>query len=503
MQLASTSLTLASLGWCARSFEPETTTDDLIRHLSVIDTDALAPFSQLALREAGQELLEAIADVDDEEADEWLSCIGHTLPDQPAMARLDALLGGTPEEWRSLLDAEDADERGIIVAARLIVWLRQYAPESMEPPSFEHLLAFGWPAPGCKEARVSFYRAYCLSLHDLVRDVMDELEPVLLGARLESQEWFNWLGMEAGLPPSELPSSEFSRRKRRFPTPMVVAIAAAVIGIVWWLISKPHQKQARVTEPNKPTQPSAAVTSPTPAPAPVVTLSGTPSPGIPSESLAPPPDTVTRARLLLTKAKQELDRGFPEAADVDAQIAQELLEGLLPTHDIKVGDALKELADYWESRERWTDATRLLQRAVQSYEGTPSENAGPQLDAVNRWAGALRKTGRLTEAEKLYRTLLLAYEGTGPSMEVDEATVAHNLANALVDKGRFSEARGLYERALSLLANHWQTEDEAQRLAGIMGLNYQHCLVALGFPEKEALAKSRRLLKLASPSGAR
>jgi tetratricopeptide (TPR) repeat protein len=140
---------------------------------------------------------------------------------------------------------------------------------------------------------------------------------------------------------------------------------------------------------------------------------------------------------------------------------------------------------------------------VQCFEKTPAENAGPQLEAVNRWAGALRKTGRLTEAEKLYRKLLQAYEGTGPALEVDAATVAHNLANALVDSGRFSEARGLYERALSLLANHWPTEDEAQRLAGIMGQNYQHCLVALGFPEKEALAQTRRLLKLPSSTKGR
>jgi hypothetical protein len=84
---------------------------------------------------------------------------------------------------------------------------------------------------------------------------------------------------------------------------------------------------------------------------------------------------------------------------------------------------------------------------------------------------------------------------------VDAATVAHNLANALVDGRRFADARGYYERALSLLADHWPTEDEAQRLAVVMGQNYQHCLIELGFPEKEALAQTRRMLKLPSSAG--
>jgi tetratricopeptide (TPR) repeat protein len=492
MAPASASLALASLGWCARELAPETTTDDLIRRLSVLDTEALAPVSQLALREAGQELLEAVANTDDDSAQDWLAQVGRALPDKQSLQRLDALLGGLPEEWRSLLDAEDGEERSIVVAARLIVWLRQVAPEAIEPHSLERLLAFGWAAPGCTEITVNFYKAYCLALHDRVLRAVKVLDPVLLGARLEAKEWYDWLGREAGLPPIQ----DDETRRISLGSPTIAAVAAVAIAGIWWLASRPEKPRPKTVQPTV-VEPSAAAT-------PTVTLASTPIPNEAAEpATTPRPDPLTQARLLITKAKKSLAAGQEEEADSDARSAQDLLEDLPPVRDVNVAEALKELAEHWEARGRWTDAGRVLQKAVRSYEGTPAENAGPQLDAVNRWAGALRKTGRLTEAEKLYRTLLQAYEGTGPALEVDAATVAHNLANALVDSGRFADARGFYERALSMLANHWATEDEAHRLAGIMGKNYQHCLAELGFPDEQALAQTRKLLKLPPPTTGR
>jgi tetratricopeptide (TPR) repeat protein len=481
---------------------PETTTDDLIRRLSVLDSDELAPFSQMALREAGQELVEAIADADDEGVTEWLAQVGKMLRGQRALSRLDAVLGGTPEEWRDLLDAEDADERSVIVAARLMVWLRESAPSQAEPPSLERLLALGWTPPGCSEFRTTFYRAYCLSLHDGVRRAIKELEPVLLAARLEPLQWYEWLGLEAGLPPLQMTEA----RKPVFGVRTIAAVAAALVAAIWWLVAGPHRDHTPRTgstpshgagaaisaTPEAPSGNANGATGPTGATSDASIAGATPGATPPT----PPPDPISHARMLLAKAKKAVEEANTAGADSDASNAQELLEALLPAHDPEIGEALKELAQHWETRERWPEAARVLQKAVQAYEGTPAENAGPQLEAVNRWAGALRKTGRLTEAEKLYRTLLQAYEGTGPALEVDAATVAHNLANALVDSGRFADARGYYERALTLLADHWPTEDEAQRLAGIMGQNYQHCLVALGIPDDEALAHTRKLLKL-------
>jgi tetratricopeptide (TPR) repeat protein len=470
MSAPNLSLAHASLGWCVRAVAAETLTEDIVRRLEVLDFELLGGISRAALRQAGRALLTAVAQSPDE-ADAWLAQLGQKLSDDKSLRDLDARLGGTREDWPVLLEAESSDDRSVVVSARLMTWLRKKT-SAAEPAVLEKLLALGWVEGRRSERPVTFYQAYCRALREEVRRHARPLEPVLLGARLEPEQWLHWLGQETGLPPGTVAPRWWQRLP---PTALVAAIVLTLVAIgLVLLIRQPGQK------------PAANAATPVPAPQP------TPPPALEE----PPPDPIEFAEALLDETKIARAAGRLEAADATARQAQEILEKLLPASDARLADALENLATHWEARDQWPEAARAHQNAVKAYEGTAAENTAPQLHAVNRLAGAFRRVGRRAEAEKLYRTLLRAYESAGPALEVDAATVAHNLANALVDGQRLAEARGFYERALALLADHWPTEENAQQLAGIMARNYQQCLFALGLSETEAQEHTRRLLKL-------
>jgi tetratricopeptide (TPR) repeat protein len=472
MSAPNLSLAHASLGWCARALAAEAVTEEIVRRLEALDFEVLGGISRAALRQAGRALLTAVAQSPDE-ADAWLAQVGQKLAEEKSLRELDARLGGTREDWPALLEAEAPDDRSVVVSARLMTWLRKKTTAA-EPAVLEKLLALGWAESRRSERRVTFYQAYCRALREEVRRSVRPLEPVLLGARLEPEQWLRWLDQETGLPPGTAAPQWWQRlppASLAVGAAIVLALAATVLVL---LLRQPGRKAAA-----KPVV-AAPMATPTPAAA----------------SDEPPPDPIEFAEALLEETKIARSAGRLEAADATARQAQELLEKLLPASDARLADALENLATHWEARDQWPEAARAHQNAVKAYEGTPAENTSPQLNAVNRLAGAFRRVGRRAEAEKLYRTLLRAYESAGPALEVDAATVAHNLANALVDGQRLAEARGFYERALALLADHWPTEENAQQLAGIMARNYQQCLFALGLSETEAQEHTRRLLKL-------
>jgi len=464
----------------------ESTTEEIVRRLEALDFEALGAISRIALREAGRALLAAAAQLPDE-ADDWLARIGRTLPEESELRMLDARLGGTREEWPALLEAETSDDRSVVVSARLMIWLGKKAGGVPGPADLEKLLALGWPESRRSERRVTFYQAYCRALRDEVRREIRHLEPVLLGARLEPAQWLGWLDHEADLPAGVAEAPWW----QRVPPTTLASAAAIVLTAIIAIFALPERAPRTTAQPTPPRNTETAVAPQLPIP------SATPAPIVPGS----PPDPIEFAETLLDETRLARAAGRFEAADASARDAQEMLEKLLPSQDARLADALENLATHWEARDKWPEAARTHQNAVKAYEKTVAENTAPQLNAVNRLAGAFRRVGRRAEAERLYRTLLQAYEGAGPALEVDAATVAHNLANALVDGGRADEARGFYERALSLLADHWPTEENAQQLAGIMARNYQQCLFALGLSESEAQTHTRRLLKLPKGGG--
>jgi tetratricopeptide (TPR) repeat protein len=486
------SLAFASAGWCVRALEPATPASEVARRLEALEGASLARCSRAAVREAALELLAALAS---EASPEWLGKVTPALTEEAALPALDNLLGGNIEDRISLMETDAAEDRAVVVAARLVIWLRARASGVPGPQDLDRLLAFGWLETGDPPRSVTFYQAYCRGLQREVLSHTVPLTPVLLPMKVTPRDWARWLASEAGLPPDE--PRKFLELLRWHP-PTVAAVTAAVIALVAFLAwhSRGQHEAGKTSQASTP----APIATP-----PVVDPGGnapvaqaTPAPVIPPEAPAftPPRDPVDRAHLLMDDAEKALAENRHDDGDAAARTAQEILEEVMTTRNARIGDELSRVGIYWDTRERWTEAVRVHERAVKCYEKTPAENSAPQLDAVNRWASALRQVGRFTEAERLYRTLLQAYEGTGPALEVDAATVAHNLANVLVNSGRRKEARIFYEKALILMATHWSSDEEASKLAGTMGQNYQRCLISLGFTEDLALSETRRMLRL-------
>ncbi len=183
-----------------------------------------------------------------------------------------------------------------------------------------------------------------------------------------------------------------------------------------------------------------------------------------------------------------------DEADASIERAQALVEELLPTRDPETALGIEMVADYWASRERWPLAARLYQKAVQTYEGTKSENSLGQLSAINRLAGALRQVGDLKGAEQLYRQLAKAFAGGGSAVATDAASAAHNLANLLLVTNRAGEARGYYEEAFAWLTKAPASDEHAKRMGTLMQANYERCLGAIGLPPEEIRERVRKAM---------
>ena len=195
----------------------------------------------------------------------------------------------------------------------------------------------------------------------------------------------------------------------------------------------------------------------------------------------------------MAAAESTLGSENHEAGDRSARSAQDILSVRTPLKDAQLAEHLIRVGQYWERREDWAEAARLYQRAVKAYEKTPAENANPQLQAVSRWASALRHAGRNTEAERLYRMLLQAYEGMGVELRPDMATVAHNLGNVLFATGRLRDSRESYGLALKLVADR-QDDPSVQPLIERFKQSYIESLRKLGVSEVQIEADLRQTL---------
>jgi hypothetical protein len=508
------SLAELTLDWCASevlgpsaSWRPKKTV------AWEVERDALGKASRDASRAAGVALLQAAAaelDADDMAA---LGKIAGVIEDDNAAASLEGRLGGGKH------GAGSPRERRQFVGKQFKEWLEEQLGAGL-PPKVQAWLARGWPDPRTRGGIMTFYQAFCGALQRAVRQNQSTWDDRMKHARLDAATWRQWLIREAD------PGSQALRRSTAKKTAKVFAIlltfAALAGGAAWYWWSEisarlqaldqvpgvntsalppsPHQGEVTTPVPGSTPAPKKAQKIMPKATAPNLRDAPEELPRV-SVRPAPPaerPDPWAEAARHMDEAERTLGSANPGAGDVSARSALDILSAHTPPNGAPLAESFTRVAQYWERRDDWAEAARVHQRAVKAYEKTPAENADPQLQEVNRWAAALRRTGRNTEAERLYRMLLQAYEGLGPELRPEMASVAHHLGNLLSASDRPRDAREYYAQALSLLADR-QSDSRVEPLLRTFKDSYQQCLRKLGISEPQIDADLLEILDARNP----
>jgi hypothetical protein len=506
------SLAELTLGWCAA----ETRADgapSITQNTEASKT--LRAASLAASKAAGVALLQAAAaELDGAESGD-LGKIAAAIDDDAAMAKLEERIG----HHASRMHSSPQRESGALVERSFGEWLTEQVGVGCLSPKIRGWLHRGWPDARTRGGVTTFYQAFCSALQRAVRQNQESWDKFLAQSGLNATTWRQWLIRE-----SEGGSRPASRRKARGRTRtavMTLILVALMAAAAWsWreeIVSRLGLNlPALARNPEVPATPPKLVAfrSTIPAPAPIPEVLKEPAPPVPTAPPDPPPPTqstalprvslspgdskpspLAEARKLMDDAERMLDSPDTDKGDLSARSAQDILTVLAPTKNADLAEALSRVAQYWERRDDWAEAARLYQRAVKAYERTPAENADPQLQMVNRWAGALRQTGRNTEAENLYRMLVQAYEGLGSDLQPELATVAHSLAQVLAATGKLRDARDYYAQALRIMASR-PADPRLERFKE----SFAECLRKLGISEPQIEADTRQILDPKRPA---
>jgi len=478
------------------------------------ERDALGKASRDASRAAGVALLQAAAAELDPEDIAALGNIASVIEDDTAAASLEGRLGSEKQ------GAGSTRERRQFVGQQFKEWLEEQLGAAGVPSKVQAWLARGWPDPRTRGGIMTFYQAFCGALQRAVRQEQSTWDDRMKNMGLDAATWRQWLIREADPGIQGLRRSTAKKAAKVFAVILVFATIVGGAAWYWWseisarlraldqppgvntsaLTPSPHQSEVTAPVPDSTPAPKKTqlimpkATAPNLRDAPEELPRVSVRPASPAEH----PDPLAEAARHMDEAERTLGSANPEAGDVSARSALDILSAHSPPNGAPLAEGFTRVAQYWERRNDWAEAARVHQRAVKAYEKTPAENADPQLQEVNRWAAALRHTGRNTEAERLYRMLLQAYEGLSPALRPEMASVAHNLGNLLSSSDRLRDAREYYAQALTLLADR-QSDPRVEPLLSSFKDSYQQCLRKLGISETQLDADLREILDAKNP----
>jgi tetratricopeptide (TPR) repeat protein len=522
------SLAELTLRWCAGEVAAG-------RELNISqkEREALTRTSREAAKASGVALLQAAAAELNTADNITLGVVAAVIEDDDAMADLEDKLATHSQP------ASSPRERAEMVGHHFKEWMMQQVGSEI-PDKMQGWLQRGWPDLRARGGVMTFYQAFCSALQRTVRQDQSSWNEHLKNTGVQAVTWRQWLIREAD---AGVQAASRASGKKAVKVLAVLAMIAAIAGGAawyWWSEIEGRVRALKAQEEAATVNPEATGPSPEqaddissvrpPTPEPKTTQQPTPpkvdtapafratplplppepgspaTPGASAESVPARtseqlprvnvrPDPLAEAARLMTEAESTLASEDHSAGDRSARSAQDILSVRLPSNDPQLAEALIRVAQYWERRDDWAEAARLYQFAVKAYEKTPAENTNPQLQAVSRWASALRHSGRNTEAERLYRMLLQAYEGMGTELRPEMASVAHNLGNVLFATGRLRDARESYALALKLMVDQ-QSVPSAEPALTRFKESYAECLKKLGVSEPQIEADIRRTLGL-------
>lgn len=476
-------------------------------HTSQKEREALAKVGRDSTRAAGVALLQAAAAEAKARDSINLGVLAAVIEDDDAMTSLEERLATNPQPLGS------PQERAAFVGQQFKDWIEDQAGDEI-PEKMRGWLQRGWPDPRTRGGVMTFYQAFCGALQRTVRQDQASWDELLKSTGITAATWRQWLIREADTGANAQPRRTAKKAMRVLVTLVILFGGAGAAGWYWWnrINDRLHMPEAELEATTVSAKPSPSPTPSSKKAATPVPPATTPEPKIAQEipppaeekgearpepsNTAPQPtsdelprvnirlEPLSEAARLMSVAERTLISGNPEAGDRSARSAQDILSARTPPNDPKLAEGLVRVGQYWERRQDWAEAARVYQRAVKAYEKTPAENTNPQLQAVNRWASALRHAGRNTEAERLYRMLLQAYDGMGTELRPEMAAVAHNLGNVLFATGRLRDAREAYALALKLMIDY-QSDPDAQPSLTRFKESYAECLRKLGISESQ------------------
>ena len=518
MPSATRSLGLAALGWWLAARGLSEPIEESFTRLDPAGSQRLGKSSRLAaltaVRSLGQALREVPAETPGQtdlfgQGTSWLDRFDTVLNTPRVGLRLEKALIGDTEDFAALLEVELAEDRSLMLAARLAAWLRAQVGENDEPAALAAFLAQGWTASG--DRRVTFLDEFLVNLRSELSDAPVEIT-MPLG---DPSEFLEWLESQAGrpvkteepppaaldlpppspptppAPPLDLveseqepePAIESAEPELPAPAPQVPPAAVeavheeavrehrqlrrwALLAQVGWLallfVGWRVIQQHRPT-PQAPTPKSSVGASTTPA-ATVAPASAQGSPASPRLSVKPAADVPATASKPLppemSVAQNELhSQALAMATAGNHAEAVALFRRLvqLQSQDRSTGRLPRALvysrmAASLAALERWDEADASVERAQALLEELlPTHDAETAL-GVEMVADYWASRERWPLAARLYQKAVQTYEDTTAENSVAQLSTVNRLAGALRQIGEMKRAEQLYRQLVKAYA---------------------------------------------------
>ena len=488
MPVPNRSLGLAALGWWLAARGLAEPIEESFTRLEATGIQRLGKASRIAvlaatrrlaraLREAGSGAAAAPSELFNIEPNPspWLDRLDVLLNTPRIGLRLEKALVGDAEDFTFLLEAELAEDRAVMLAARLAGWMNEQLGEGGEPEILPHFLAQGWPLVEYSDRQVTFLEEFLVNLHTELSDAPAEIT-IPLG---EPREFLEWLESETGsaaksAAPSA-PAQEPSIAETPAPTaldlpppvppttpsPPIESPAAAET------LSTPVEEPAHTPFQSSPvTQPAAPVATP-------VTV----APEIDQETL----DYRREHRRLRVWALL-LQVGWVVLLIIGWRVFQERsklvhTKGSTPAPSVATATAT--------AAPRVTPAFAQTAPSLQPVEPPPEPVAAakiaplplkPELsvmpDELNAQASSLAAAGHHAEAVALLRRMAQIQALDKSAERLPRALVLARLASSLAALERWDEADAAVERAQALLEELLPTHDAETALGIEMVADY-------------------------------
>jgi hypothetical protein len=503
MSLPNRSLGLAALGWWLAARGLSEPIEESFFRLEPAGVQRLGKASRLAALVATRRLARALRDEPASAAGQtelfssetspttWLDRLDVVLNAPRVGLRLEKALTGVADDFGGLLEIELAEDRAVMLAARLAEWLQSQVGGDDEPAALASFLAQGWPlAPGA-DRHITFLQEFLINLHAELADAPAEIT-LPLG---EPEEFRAWLETEAARPsapvtatrtldlpeptppitpapplaatessavhaepePAAVPAVDLSEplreRTRLRVWAFLFQVGWAALLIVGWRALQHH----RVAIPTPVSlTPAVLHTSPTPAfrsekimppvaqpptPTPVPTVPPSPRPVLKPELSIMPNDLHSQALALAAEGHHA--EAVPLFRRISQIQAQDRTIGRLPRALV-----LARLASSLAALERWDEADAVVERAQALLEELlPAQDAetGLGLEMVaDYWASR----ERWPLAARLYQKAVQAYENTPAENSQEQIAALSRQAGALRQIGELNRAEQLYRQVV-------------------------------------------------------
>jgi|GEM_PF-5391865 len=494
MPVPNRSLGLAALGWWLAARGLAEPIEESFTRLEAAGIQRLGKASRIAVLAATRRLARALREAGstaaapselftiDPNPSPWLDRLDVLLNTPRIGLRLEKALTGDAEDFSILLEAELAEDRAVMLAARLAGWMNEQLGEGGEPEVLPHYLAQGWPLVDYSDRQVTFLEEFLVNLHTELSDAPAEITVPLD----EPREFLEWLEKETGTPPkpieapqppAEIPAPEPAPSAApaaldlpppvppTTPSPPIESPVAATAGAE--AISTPVEEPAPIPFESSPeVQPSA----PTSTPASV-------APAIDQEAA----DYRREHRRLRIWALL-LQVGWVALLIIGWRVFQERSKLVQPkgaTPAPSVASATATVAP------RATPAFAQTAPNVQPVEAAPEPVAAakiaplplkPELsvmpDELSSQATSLAAAGHHAEAVALFRRMVQIQALDKTAERLPRALVLARLAASLAALERSDEADAAVERAQALLEELLPTHDAETALGIEMVADY-------------------------------